>query len=62
VVDDPAVEADLRIILNRLADPGTAGSEKAVIRDMLHFLASRLPAAAEAVPALHQRSARQVSA
>lgn len=55
VTGDPTVDADLRIILERLADPGTPGSEKAVIRDMLHFLAGRQPAGQ--APTVEQRSA-----
>jgi hypothetical protein len=48
------VEADLRVILERLADPHTPAAEKAVIRDMLHFLASRRPSS---LPAPQQLSA-----
>jgi len=55
VPDDPAVEADLRIILERLADPHTPAAEKAVIRDMLHFLASRRQSSP--IPAPQQLSA-----
>jgi transcriptional regulator with XRE-family HTH domain len=41
LTDDPGVAADLRTILDRLADPHTPAADKAVIRDMLHFLAGR---------------------
>jgi transcriptional regulator with XRE-family HTH domain len=40
IPDDPAVQADLRIILDRLADPDTSATEKAAIRDGLHALAT----------------------
>lgn len=39
-VDDDA-EADMRIILARLTDPGVAADEKRLIRGMLRHLASR---------------------
>ncbi len=41
VPEDPAVAADLRIILDRLADPGAPATEKAALREGLHYLASR---------------------
>ncbi|SCL40608.1 Transcriptional regulator, contains XRE-family HTH domain [Micromonospora pallida] len=40
-VDDAPVEADVRIILDRLADPTVAAEEKHQIRDMLRYLAQR---------------------
>jgi len=40
IPEDPAVQADLGIILDRLADPETPAAEKAIIRDGLHLLAS----------------------
>lgn len=38
---DAAAEADVRIILARLTDPGVAAEEKKLIRGMLRYLASR---------------------
>ncbi|GAB3964118.1 hypothetical protein GCM10027615_06000 [Plantactinospora veratri] len=35
------VEADLRVIMSRLADPGVPPEEKKLIRDMLRYLAHR---------------------
>ncbi|MFI6822170.1 multiprotein-bridging factor 1 family protein [Micromonospora sp. NPDC050187] len=39
--DDAPVEADVRVILDRLADPAVATEEKHQIRDMLRYLAHR---------------------
>jgi transcriptional regulator with XRE-family HTH domain len=41
IPEDPAVQADLRVILDRLADPDTPLAEKTAIRDGLHLLAGR---------------------
>jgi len=38
---DDAAEADVRIILARLTDPGVAADEKRLIRSILRYLASR---------------------
>jgi transcriptional regulator with XRE-family HTH domain len=40
VPDDPEVAEDLRIILDRLADPHTPAAQKRAIRDTLHALAA----------------------
>lgn len=39
--DDTPVEADVQVILDRLADPAVAADEKHQIRDLLHYLAHR---------------------
>jgi transcriptional regulator with XRE-family HTH domain len=39
--DEPPVEADMRAILDRLADPAIAPEEKHHIRDLLRYLARR---------------------
>jgi transcriptional regulator with XRE-family HTH domain len=41
VPDDPAVADDLRVILERLADPATSAGDKRAIRDGLRILAAR---------------------
>ncbi|GLY23639.1 helix-turn-helix domain-containing protein [Micromonospora sp. NBRC 101691] len=40
-VDDAPVEADVRVILDRLADPAVPTEEKHQIRDLLRYLAHR---------------------
>ncbi len=40
VTEDPVVAEDLRIIVDRLADPTTPAGEKRAIRDTLHRLAA----------------------
>ena len=40
-VDDRPVEADVRVILQRLADPKVPAEEKHHIRDLLRYLARR---------------------
>ena len=39
--DDAPVEADVRVILDRLADPSVPAEEKHHIRDLLRYLARR---------------------
>ncbi|WDZ85434.1 helix-turn-helix domain-containing protein [Micromonospora cathayae] len=41
VPDDSPVEADVRVILDRLADPAVPADEKHQIRDLLRYLAHR---------------------
>lgn len=41
VPDDASVEADVRVILDRLADPAAPVEEKQLIRDLLRSLAHR---------------------
>ena len=55
--EDPAVEADLRVIPSRLADPETPEAEKTVIREMLHFLAIAWSATPTPTPAQRRLSA-----
>ncbi|MEV4758699.1 helix-turn-helix domain-containing protein [Micromonospora sp. NPDC049559] len=38
---ETGMEADIRVILGRLADPAVPAAEKKLIRDLLHYLASR---------------------
>jgi transcriptional regulator with XRE-family HTH domain len=38
---EPPLDADVRVILIRLADPAVPAAEKKLIRDLLHYLASR---------------------
>lgn len=41
LIDEPSVEADLQVILARLADPTVAAEEKHHIRELLRYLARR---------------------
>jgi len=38
---EPPIDADLRMIMDRLADPGVPAEEKKLIRDLLRYLAHR---------------------
>jgi transcriptional regulator with XRE-family HTH domain len=38
---EPGMDADVRVILGRLADPNVPAAEKKLIRDLLRYLASR---------------------
>ncbi len=53
---EPGADADMRVILARLADPATPATEKTIIREMLRYLArpggtmpASVPARREAV-------------
>lgn len=38
---EPPIDADLQVIINRLADPAVPAAEKQLIRDLLRYLARR---------------------
>ena len=38
---EPPIDADLRVVMARLADPGVPAEEKKLIRDLLRYLAHR---------------------